>query len=262
MLNSPQRLNHTKEILGVNEVHLEPAKGNKKQNIEYCSKSESKVWGPVIIGDVSQGQGVAKPTKAVAQMVVDGISDKEIAMEYPDIYMMRHKGIQALRSAVTDIPNFRFVRVIWHWGDTGMGKTRRAYTLAPDLYVPLQGNNRLWFDNYDRQGTILLDELSHETVKLEYLLRLLDGYSLQVDVKGGAAWARWDRVFITSNLPPECTYPDAPIQQQRALSRRVHEIFHFTPDHVRAQRVWYCEDVMPPTEWPQLNYNQQCQLPF
>ena len=82
---------------------------------------------------------------------------------------------------------------------------------------------KLWFDGYNGDKTLLLDEL-RGNIKLSYLLQILDPYPLKVEVKGGTVNAEWDRVFITTNTPPEKWYPRVSAEDPRtfeALLRRI-----------------------------------------
>lgn len=259
-LDKPTRMQATKQILEASSVHLEPAKGNKATNVTYCSKEESKIWGPIIIGDVASGQGKRNDLDNAIEIIRRGQGLKRVAEEEGAVFVRYNKGLRALHNILADTVPFRNVRVIWHWGTTGTGKTRRAYNLAPNLYSPLQGNGALWWDFYEDQETILFDELS-DVIPIELLLRYLDGYHILLPVKGATTVARWTRVFITSNRPPSQIYDKASVEQQEALSRRIHEILHFTDMHVRTQRCWYVLDRSPPTQWPHLSYGHECQLP-
>ena len=88
------------------------------------------------------------------------------------------------------------VDVYYIEGETGIGKTYGIFKMFPDAYRPVIAGEKLWFDGYNGEKTLLLDEL-RGNIKLSYLLQILDPYPLKVEVKGGTVNAEWDRVFIS-----------------------------------------------------------------
>lgn len=120
-------------------------------------------------------------------------------------------------------PKWRDVEVVVFWGKTGTGKTRTA--MAEDSVYKLNTNNNgtLWFDGYDGEKTLVLDDF-YGWIKYGELLTLLDGYPYRCQVKGSSVWARWTKVIITSNKRYEDWYMDRDIS---ALKRRISKIGEF-----------------------------------
>ena len=106
-------------------------------------------------------------------------------------------------------------------GKPGTGKTRKVYELDPSVYlVPEPVNGILWFDGYETQEAILFDDF-YGWVKYHTMLNLLDGYPMQLPIKGSYVYRNWTRVYITSNKHPREWY-DRP--EWNALHRRISEI--------------------------------------
>jgi len=104
-------------------------------------------------------------------------------------------------------------------GQPGSGKTRWAYDNYPELYSKPNGQ---WWDGYQGQETILLDDF-YGDVEYSLLLKVCDRYPLQVPVKGGFVQANWKRVIITSNQRPEQWYPGH--YDLSAFNRRVNNFY-------------------------------------
>lgn len=148
---------------------------------------------------------------------------QDVAEQCPTVFAKYHKGLAALKS-ITSKPkeNWNKLEVIIKIGPPGCGKTRWAFENFPDLYrvsIPKK-TGQLWFDGYEGQETILLDDFYGE-IAYATLLHLLDGYPMQVQIKGGFVWKNWKRVIITSNEYIENWYP---IRQIAALRRRVTDV--------------------------------------
>jgi len=93
----------------------------------------------------------------------------------------------------------------------------------PDCYfVTPTSTGQLWFDGYDGQDVVIFDDF-YGGLPLPYMLRLLDGYPMRLPIKGGHTYAKWTKVYLTSNVPPTEWYQDP----DGAFARRIHEVVEF-----------------------------------
>lgn len=117
--------------------------------------------------------------------------------------------------------------VIVYYGRTGAGKTRAVYDNLPNpesIYVHPGGS---WFDGYDGQPIVLFDDFGGSEFKLQYFLKLLDRYPMQVPIKGGFVNFCPHEIYITSNLNPNDWYRNANAEHVRAMFRRITFSFEF-----------------------------------
>ena len=113
-----------------------------------------------------------------------------------------------------------------YYGATGTGKTRLAYESSDSVYK-WNVDTPEWWDGYDGERTLLIDEF-YGQLKPSRMLQLLDGYTCRLPVKGGFTYANWDKVYITSNAHPDCWYGElVPQAVKDALHRRYTEIREF-----------------------------------
>ena len=76
--------------------------------------------------------------------------------------------------------------VYWLHGDAGCDKSRMARAvLAKSCYCKPPDSK--WFDGYDGQEVLILNDLRKSTFTFSYLLDLLDRYEFRVEVKNGYA---------------------------------------------------------------------------
>lgn len=109
------------------------------------------------------------------------------------------------------------------WGPSGTGKTRRAVTENPDAYIlskPRGGKDSVWWQGYEGQETVIIDEF-YGWIPYDFLLRCLDRYPLEVEFKGGSTQLAATHFVITSNKPWREWYPN--IDNVSALERRINE---------------------------------------
>lgn len=211
---SQVRFEQLKKLLG-ETTHLEARRGSAESASLYCQK-DGKFQE---FGEISS-QGKRSDLATVIDSIEDNYSVDAIAMENPATFIKYSRGIKelvAIRNKAA-VPKWRQVEVIVLIGPTGCGKTRRAHQ-EDDIYdVICERGKPLWFDGYESQTSLLLDEFMPEAINFQFLLRLLDGYEMRLPIKGGFAYANWTKVFITSNIPLERWYPGVELSP---LKRRV-----------------------------------------
>lgn len=226
-LKTKQRLSGVKKIHAT--AHWEKAKGTAKQAADYCKKSDSYIAGPWTWGIAPDARGKKSATALAIDAIRAGASMRVIAVEHPEALVRSHRGLQQLSYLLHSSPDWRDVRTTWIWGTTGTGKTRAAFSSKcadgrNPYFVVLPAQ---WWDGYEGQDTIIFDDF-YGQVRLADMLRYLDGYPLQCQVKGAFVWANWTRVFITSNCSPDDVYrsESVPMDAKQAFLRRVTEIIH------------------------------------
>jgi len=127
--------------------------------------------------------------------------------------------------------------VVVIWGPTGAGKTYSAVNVLAKgvpyyiVEAPAKKNDKIWFNGYQGQKVLILDDFAGEVCNINYLKRLLDKYKQKVEIKGGYVWAQWSTVIITSQHPPSEWYADSASASTKpediaALQRRITEIRH------------------------------------
>lgn len=216
-----------KKLFGNDKIHVEKRRGTAAQAAAYCKKlDETHLSGPWELGELShQGQDLtAKMEKQAQNEVLLDLKKGFTNVKDVPVDMLRSCP-QGIKMALTLAPPVRRqgVAVYYIEGATGIGKTFGIFKRFPDAYRPLAAGDKLWFDGYCGEKTLLLDEL-RGNIKLSYLLQLLDPYPLKVEIKGGTVNAEWTRVFITTNTPPERWYPRISTEDPRtfaALLRRI-----------------------------------------
>lgn len=220
------RIGQVKKILG--ECHLEPRRGTRSTARDYCLKEDSAISGTQVI--YGEWRDDVSRKRTLNEMLKGGISIPDLIAENPAYYVRCFRGLHKLdaRHKAKKAKTFRNISVTVYIGPTGSGKTRKACEQPDHFFIPCSKN--LWFDNYNGEDCLIIDDFYGNKIMYSMLLRILDGYELQVQVKGSYVWAEWTKVIITSNKHPSEWYT---FGYTPALQRRIDTLINLTvPDNV------------------------------
>jgi len=222
-------LSALKKALG-DRAHFEVRRGTHAQARAYCMKAETRVNGPWEFGEPKDSQGKRTDLETVGALVKQKKTNLQILEEVGPNASKFSRHITFMRFCYTEADSDRQVsgvRVVVLYGTTGVGKTYAAVNYiagGKDYYIcqaPSHPNSKVWFDGYEGQHTLILDDFSGAFCDYRYLLRLLDCYKFTAEVKGGFVWGVWTTVVITTNVIPSAWYVGVNLEP---LERRITEI--------------------------------------
>lgn len=227
----PQRYKGAEKILGGSKCRFFPRKGTREQARDYCLKGESRKPDTTYteIGNFEIKQGSRVDLSKVYSLIADKKPLAEIFKECPMEFMKYHSGIKEAKAIVDREASkrFRHVKVIILRGDAGIGKTRYVYdTYGYDDVYKLDCSNNVWFDGYEGQKVLLLDDY-YGWLKWGHFLNILDGYPMRLDVKCSFTYAQWETIYITSNKPARQWYSRG---MPPELRRRINKVIKITAE--------------------------------
>lgn len=217
-MKKPCRMAHLKEMWP--RGHFEVMKARDDSAFTYCKKDD-----PAAFWHDTRAQGKRSDLVELYDKLKAGKTVFEILDDNPT---MQHIKIAECWMKYKTVKRPHDMReVLWFYGPTGTGKTRTAYEIDPDLLsVTCTGvHDRVWFDGYMGQRTILLDDIRPDVLKFVKLLKLLDRYTQLEQTKGGMVWANYSRVIVTTPTHPSTWTTDG--EDIAQLMRRITEIRRF-----------------------------------
>ena len=148
---------------------------------------------------------------------IEGVID-----EVPHMFIKYAKGIERLNELYMK-PRTEKPKVVWLWGQSGVGKTREAFNVPEDMTV-YSWNQTKWWNGYAQQFRIVIDDFTFDgsDSSFRYLLKLLDRYHLKVETKGGMVEINSPEIYITSEFPPNNWFKEGNSLNQ--VLRRLDEV--------------------------------------
>jgi len=212
-------------------AYVAAMRGNFKQNEAYCSK-ESEL---IKLGDEPK-QGLRGDLNETTELIRNGeLTIDEVLVNDPH---MVHQYGRTL-AMVEDNRNqkqFRkwMTKGIWYWGETGVGKSHKAFKdfdPATHYVKPLEEE---WWDGYRGQETVIFNEYRNQ-FQFSYLLSLMDKWPMYVRRRNRQPVPFMAKLIIfTSSQPPEESYHniynglDGPKRFRQFRRRcRVRELIQF-----------------------------------
>lgn len=251
-------------------AHVEGMKGTIKQAADYCrreGKYEDKpgrLDGPWFIGNEPEQEGQGKRTDLDAaaelhyEMGGGPEADLQVACTYCGTWIRYGEAIKKRSQLITALRGQAKmpepIEVIWHFGPTGTGKTRKVYEIegtAVDT-VTLSGQRECpFFNGLNGLPSMLLDDLRPENATFSFFLRLLDRYPIWLNVKGATTPRVAKRIYITSHLSPVdfANASGGVAEDPRQLTRRITKVVDFSRIHEDKSEPEFevLEEEVPPT---------------
>lgn len=210
------------------KFHTEKRHGTRDQARDYCMKEDTGCCGPWELGEWIRGQGARNDIQNVYNSLKEDKKYITILDEDAPTLIRYHRGFQWAKGLIDKHKSkmFRQVQVIVLYGDAGAGKTRAAIEESGNDYYILDqlDSDKVWFDGYEGESTLIIDDF-YGWIKYGYLLRLLDGHQVRLNIKGSSGYALWTKVIITSNKHPEQWYSQGLTD---ALARRFSDVRKLT----------------------------------
>jgi hypothetical protein len=221
------RRNQVLQLLG-RQVHVEPAKGSREANFQYCEKG----------GDVRFVKGYIDRTPAEQrkmdweEMTQDAkvMNPEEFEAKWPRIWFLHRNHVEKIMIEAANKKAMPWDgdlhhKNVWIWGEPGIGKSRWAMQQAP-LYETLKKNCNKWWCGYEitRTTAVIIEDWParpYGDCLVQHLKIWGDRSPFIGETKGSAILVEPRRFFIiiTSNYKMEDWFSNP--QDVAALKRRL-----------------------------------------
>lgn len=212
------RLGGVKSVFG-DTVHAELTRSSAAR--EYVFKDDT------CVADTTRFQLGEQPFRRNSSTDWDAIWTSAKSGTFMDVPAnLRVVHYRTLRAIAADFATPQPVERVCYcfWGRTGTGKSRDAWAAAGmDAYCK-DPRTKFW-DGYRAQEHVVIDEF-RGSIDIAHMLRWLDRYPCNVEIKGSSVPFLAKTIWITSNLDPRKWYPGLDEETLNALLRRLN-ITHY-----------------------------------
>lgn len=215
-------------------ANLEPAKKGDLANKRYCEKECIDGWSielGEVLPDKRQGQGARNDYNDAYDIIeastFSGEGEEDLAKKIPEHYLKHGKMVIRLRNIMQMKTNpngearAKGHTIIWIFGKTGKGKSHFVEAELKGKKFYMKGPGK-WWDFYDMQEYLWIDDFRKDYFKFHYLLKLLDRYKLMSEFKGGYTRLRIHTTYITCPVHPATMFGNKQDNADQLL-RRVYK---------------------------------------
>lgn len=208
-------------------ARIDPCRGSAQQNIDYIKKTKEPEKRGEIIWEKGTPKHKGGPTiKELKEM------PREDREQLPGCYYNIVNKIEAEENKMLKGDEmFKEMKVHWYWGDSGLGKTRRAYKeIGSRIFNEVKFDGNFWHGATEQSTIALYDDFRDSDMKPRELINFIDYNKHIMNVKGGSIRNQYTEIYITSIQSPEEIYRNVEGEPRKQWLRRLTEILHFQAD--------------------------------
>lgn len=218
------------KVFQLDKLHLEKAERDDETNRNYCLaygkhlNKEGHIRRVIDYGECAVQGKRNDITRAIEILNSSGKMGDVLDVVY-NYQAIRHSELWLKykeKPREIDPSKFKFINI---HGPAGSGKTRAVYEFcAPKL--PFKPISKKWWEGYDADEIILLDDIRGDFCKYHELLTLTDIYPYRVETKGGSRQMKAHTIFVTTPIPLVEIWSHRTEEDIKQLSRRITHTIH------------------------------------
>lgn len=194
-----------------------------ERSVSECFAYTAKLDSNLIITHDSRAPGARTELVKMKTIIDNGGSDEQLWDEHFGSMCRYHSAMskyKALKSKKRKRPN---LVVEWIIGPSGSGKSTKAERDNPDAYwLNQDGTGNIWWDGYDGESCVVIDDFRPNMFTYEQLLKLLSSRgNYRIAHKGGSAWLTCEKIVLTSVEHPRYMYSMYDVQLERRVTNFV-----------------------------------------
>jgi len=228
---------------GLEGAHFEKRIASAKKAAHYCMKpvpgcdcnvcveearEPTKIEGPWEWGEMS-AQGQRNELLEIQRDIERKVPMRRVAREHFPEWVRFRQSFNEYRRHQTTPRDFKSKTFLF-CGRPGRGKSTLMKIIARYIgsvyVVPAKKGSGLYFDDYDNQDVMILDEFSGATCPPEFFNLLADEHECVLPVHGGAGHQMVSKyLFIGSNYCPKWWWKKRSADQLLQTTRRIDVVF-------------------------------------
>ena len=222
----------------INDYHcnITKIKKTKYATIEYALDYLTKEDKNVLKFGCDNIENNKRLRRKICKELINGRKINEIINEYPqELYNYDKLRKNLMLYNIDKIKKCKIIerKCFWIYGPSGIGKSYMVRSIFDKIY---EKSNNIWWDGYNNEDIILLDDFDNTCTKLSYYLKIWgDNYNFNAEIKGGTIQPIYTKFIITSNYSIDQLFNNNltnDIELVNALKRRYEEIYFYNRNQI------------------------------
>lgn len=229
-LNGVHNYTEIHRLPGLEGCWLAVRKGQQQDARRYCTKTDDPTFldGPWEWGTPAK-QGARSDLLDIQLKLDNGVSMKQIAQDHFASWNRHGRSFKEYKRINTKPRNFK--TIVWLIiGPSGRGKSNFADSMAraigPTYKVPPKKGSGMYFDDYDGQPCMILEEMNGDKMTPEFFNEFVDKYECVIPSHGAAGHQMIAKhLFITTNYHPKYWWKKRNADQIYQTTRRINIVW-------------------------------------
>lgn len=223
--NGVHRWTALKELPGLEHAWFAIRRGDQASAIKYCSKQdETHLEGPFVFGEPAR-QGARSDLLDIQIKLDNKVPLLQLQNDHFASCARHGKFFKEYKRTHTR-PRNKKTTVWLIIGPSGRGKSNFADSMARAMgttyKVPPKKGSGLYFDDYDGQDCMIIEEMNGDKMTPEFFNELCDRYEMVIPVHGSAGHQFVSKhLFITTNYHPKFWWKKRNANQIYQTTRRI-----------------------------------------
>ena len=197
--------------------HVEKTLGSPKQNIAYIKKD----------GDIICEEGSPRLNYMPSIKEAEEMTPEERKLLPLNMYNIVKQINAEERPIITENQQRKQVKVFYIWGDSGVGKTNKAFELINGRkYTEITFDGRFWLDVSENCDIALYDDWRDSHMKPSEFIKFIDYNSHVMNKKGGSVRNNYKEIYITTVQDPKTIYSKMNDQEPKKQWERRMTFIH------------------------------------
>jgi len=194
-----------------------------EKSVSKCFAYTAKLDSTMIVTHDGRAPGARSDLVAMKAIIDNGGTEEDLWDEHFGS-MCRYNNAMSKYKALKSKKRKRpLLDVEWIIGPSGAGKSTQAEKENPDAYwLNQDGTGNIWWDGYDGESCVVIDDFRPNMFTYEQLLKLLSSRgNYRIAHKGGSGWLTCEKIVLTSVEHPRNLYGMYDVQLERRVTRFV-----------------------------------------
>jgi len=192
-------------------------------SVSTCFAYTAKLSSELVISIDTRAPGARNELTSMKAMIDEGAKTEELWHQHFGSMARYHGAMSKYRSYMDKQRERPKLEVEWIYGPSGSNKSTIAECENPGAYwLGIGATGTLWWDGYDGEDTIVIDDFRPPMCSYSELLKMLNSRGrYRIEWKGGSGWLTAKKIVFTSIRHPQSMFVCSEDEPWAQMDRRI-----------------------------------------